>query len=125
MQPGMEIFRPENLAENVPYNVLVSNQVQNIGVDIFDGLQQVRLFWYVEECNLMSFGSIGAFDDEIAHTWGPAIGQSLGMFGEDTIMISTRDIGINLLTSKGRWDLSFDASGAVGHFSYLEDAHGV
>jgi hypothetical protein len=122
VQPGMPIYRPSDLAENVPYNVLVSNQVQNIGVDIFDDTALFGSAGVLKSAIFMSFSSIAVFDHEIGHTWGPAIGQSLELYGPR----------YNYDFNQGHWNefadiegqmgsYYFDDSGAVGHFSYQGD----
>jgi hypothetical protein len=119
VQPGMQLFTPENLAENTPYNVLVSNQVQNIGVDIFDDTHKFGSSGRLKSTIYLSFSSIDVFDHEIVHTWGPAIGQSLGLLNS----IYNYDV------NQGHWNefadmegqvgsYYFDPSGKVGHFSY-------
>jgi hypothetical protein len=120
VHPGMPIYKPENFGENVPYNVLVSNQVENIGVDIMDNTAKFGSNGKLQSVIYMSFGAIAVFDHEIGHTWGPGIGQSLGLFSS----IYNYDV------NQGHWNeyadiegqmgaYYFDDSGAVGHFSYL------
>jgi hypothetical protein len=122
IQPGMQIFRPEDLAENVPYNVMVSNQVEHIGVDIFDNNAQFGSDSRLKSVIYMSFAAISVFDHEVAHTWGAAIGQPLGLLGDQ----------YNASTNQGHWNqladmegqlgsYYFAESGAVGHFSFAGD----
>jgi hypothetical protein len=122
VQPGMIIFRPDDLAENVPYNVLVSNQVEHIGVDVFDNSAQFGSQGRLKSVIYMSFAAISVFDHEIAHTWGAAIGQPLGLLGDQ----------YNASTNQGHWNkladvegqlgaYYFDDNGSIGHFSYAGD----
>lgn len=101
VQPGMQIFKPENLAENVPYNVLVSNQVQNIGVNIFDDSHKFGSSGRLKSAIFMSFSSIAVLDHEIGHAWGPAIAQSLGL-------LSSR---YNYDVDQGHWNEFSDLKG--------------
>ncbi len=122
LMPGMVIFRPQDLAENVPYNVLVKNEVQHIGIDIFDNTAAFGSAGKLKSVTYQSFGTIAIFDHEIAHTWGAAIGQNLGLLGDQY----TWDV------NQGHWNPNadmegqlgnyyFDNSGAVGHFGYNGD----
>jgi hypothetical protein len=121
VMPGMQIFRPKDLAENVPYNVLVSNAVEHIGLDIIDDTDQFGSAGKLKSVIYQSFAGIGVFDHEIAHTWGAAIGQSLGL------IYKTGDYKV----IQGHWDKTTDicgqlgsyynASGNSGYFSYLSD----
>jgi hypothetical protein len=67
-----------------------------------------------------SFGDVQIFDHEVAHTWGAAIGQPLGLLNE------------NYNINQGHWDemadmqgqlgaYYFDPGGAIGHFAFNGD----
>jgi hypothetical protein len=122
VQPGMGIFRPEDLAENVPYNVLVSNQVEHIGMDIVDNTARFGSAGRLKSVIYMSFAAISVFDHEIAHTWGAAIGQPLRLL-QDYYSASTNQGHWNHLADmEGQLGgYYFDDSGAIGHFSYAGD----
>jgi len=118
VMPGMQIWRPDNLRENVPYCMLVSNAVQHIGMEIKNDTTKFGSAGRLKSAIYYSFGSLGVFDHEIAHTWGAAIGQSLGLIAEEWRV------------NQGHWDpmsdicgqlgnYYFDPSGSVGSFSYL------
>ena len=79
---GMQVFRPGDLAENVPYQVQVSNAVQRIGLPIMDNTHLFGSGGRLKSTVYLSFGSIQVFDHEIAHTWGAGIGASLGLIDE-------------------------------------------
>lgn len=113
LMPGMQIFRPTDLAENVPYNVLVSNAAEHIGRFIYDSTAQFGSAGRLKSVIYQSFGTTGVFDHEIAHTWGAAIGQSLGLLNGPHWNEMT-DIC-------GQLGSYYSASGKVGHFSYLGD----
>ena len=117
---GMQIFRPADLAENVPYDVLVSNAVENIGMDIMDNTAEFGSAGRLKSAIYHSFGDVQIFDHEVAHTWGAAIGQSLGLINEDWDF------------NQGHWDemadmqgqlgaYYFDPGGAIGHFAFNGD----
>jgi hypothetical protein len=119
--PGLQIFRPNDLAENVPYDVTVSNAVQHIGMPISDNTAKFGSAGRLKSVIYESFGDIQIFDHEVAHTWGAAIGQSLGL-------LSNGSSG----ETQGHWNALadiqgqlgayyFDPSGAVGHFAYNGD----
>lgn len=120
VMPGMQLFRADNYGENTPYNVLVSNHVEHIGMPIMDNTAQFGSGGRLKSVIYHSFGSIEIFDHEMGHTWGVAIGQSLGLIEE------------NYLVSQGHWgeytDIQgqmgayyFDPGGAIGHFAYNGD----
>ncbi len=117
---GMQIFRPTDLAENVPYDVLISNSVQHIGMDLMDNTARFGSAGRLKSTIYHSFGSMAIFDHEVAHTWGAAIGQSLGLLNEEY------DV------NQGHWNeladmqgqlgaYYFDPGGAIGHFAYNGD----
>jgi hypothetical protein len=120
VMPGMQIQRPGDLAENVPYNVLVSNSAENIGMDILDNTAHFGSSGRLKSVIYHSFGKLDIFDHEVGHTWGMAIGQSLGLINEDY------DV------NQGHWNKMADIqgqmgayffgnSGAIGHFAYNGD----
>jgi len=113
VMPGMQIFRPADLAENVPYNVRVSNAVEHIGLNIIDSTAQFGSAGRLKSVTYQSFGGTGVFDHEIAHTWGAWIGQSLGLLNGPHWNEMT-DIC-------GQLGSYYNASGRLGHFSYLGD----
>lgn len=117
---GMQIFRPTDLAENVPYDVLVSNTVQHIGMTQVDKTALFGSAGRLKSTIYHSFGSMAIFDHEVAHTWGSAIGQSLGLVDEQYPV------------NQGHWNAMadmqgqlgayyFDPGGEVGHFAYNGD----
>jgi len=120
VMPGMQIFRPNDLAENVPYNVLVSNAVQHIGMSSKDDTAKFGSAGQLKSAIYQSFASIGVFDHEIAHTWGAAIGQSLGLIyktGDYQVIQGHWDPMSDICGQLGNY--YFDPSGSIGHFSYL------
>ncbi|NIS81776.1 MAG: hypothetical protein GTO14_16565 [Anaerolineales bacterium] len=114
LMPGMQMLLPESHAENVPYDVLVSNSVENIGLPIMDDSGQFGSAGRLKSMIYHSFGSLAIFDHEVAHTWGASYGDSLGLIQESGV-------------SQGHWnklsDIAgqlaayyFDENGNVGHF---------
>jgi hypothetical protein len=117
--PGMQIFRPKDLAENVPYNVLVSNDVQNIGMPIMNNAAQFGSAGRLKSAIYQSFGEIQVFDHEIGHTWGAAIGQSLGLLEPGNPDSRHWNPLADMQGQMGAY--YFNDSGAVGHFLYNGD----
>jgi hypothetical protein len=122
VMPGLQIFRPNGFGENVPYNVLVKNDVQHIGIDIMDNTARFGSTERLKSVTYQSFSSIAIFDHEIAHTWGAAIGQSLGLLSP----VYTYDV------NQGHWNENADMQGqlgayffgdggAIGHFAYRSE----
>lgn len=79
LMPGLPLYRPHDLGENVPYAVLVSNGVRNIGLPIRDNTGTFGSAGRLKSVIWESFGDIQVFDHEIAHTWGAGVGSSLGL----------------------------------------------
>jgi len=105
LMPGMQMLRPDGFGENTPYNVLVSNAVQNIGVDI---MSKAALFGSSGRLKSMiyhSFGSLAIFDHEVLHSWGAAIGSSLGLLDYP---------GMN----QTHWNEMSDIAGQLGVFYF-------
>jgi hypothetical protein len=114
VMPGMRILRPDDLEENVPYNVRVSNAVEHIGLIMKDNTAIYGSAGRLKSVIYQSFASTGVFDHEIAHTWGAAIGQSLGLTDGPHWNEMTDICG-----QLGNY--YFDPSGNIGRFSYLGD----
>lgn len=105
LMPGMQLFRPSDFGENVPYDVLVSNAVRHIGLSIMDHTAQFGSAGRLKSVVYYSFGDIGVFDHEIAHTWGAYFGTSLGLTEG----------------GPGHWNSLSDITGQLGAFYFSED----
>ncbi len=118
LMPGMQMLRPNGFGENVPYDVLVTNAVQNIGIDIMDDSALFGSDGRLKSMIYHSFGGYSIFDHEIGHSWGPAIGYSLGLLehpGNQSHWNQMTDIG-------GQMGYFYFAdSGDVGNFAYNGD----
>jgi hypothetical protein len=79
--PACTIFRPADLAENVPYCVPVQNKVRNIGVEIFNDTKDFGSSGKLQAIIYHSFGYGAILDHEIAHNWGVRIGEAQGFSG--------------------------------------------
>jgi len=84
--PAHNIYKPDNYAENVPYFVRAKNEIQNIGIDIFDNTSDFGSAGRLMGTIYHSWSSYGAIlDHEIGHAWMADIGESLGLTrGEDS-----------------------------------------
>jgi hypothetical protein len=115
LMPGMQLLRPDGFAENVPYDVLVSNAVENIGLPIMDNAAAFGSSGRLKSMIYHSFGDLAIFDHEVAHTWGAGIGAGIGLLQEGRAdqghWLNTSDIGGQL----GAY--YFDGTGSVGHFA--------
>lgn len=105
LTPGMQILRPDGFSENVPYDVLVSNSVQYIGLPIMDNTAQFGSAGRLKSVIYHSFGSMAIFDHEVAHTWGVGIGSSLGLIKEGT-------------ATQGHWHEMSDIGGQLGAYHF-------
>ncbi|MGB7539776.1 MAG: hypothetical protein WBM17_14635 [Anaerolineales bacterium] len=114
--PGMQIFRPGNLSENVPYDVLVSNSVQYIGLNISDNSAAFGSSGRLKSVVYHSFGSLAIATHEIGHTWGMHLGASLGLIDPEDG--SAPQAHWNPMTDIGGQMSGYysDTSGNTGHF---------
>jgi hypothetical protein len=109
LMPGMQMLLPSSHAENTPYDVLVSNSVQNIGVEIMDNTAQFGSAGRLKSMIYHSFGLLAIFDHEVLHSWGAAIGSSLGL-------LAHHGHGIN----QGHWSNMSDIAGQLGAFYFAD-----
>jgi hypothetical protein len=116
--PGLQIVHPGDLAENVPYNVGVSNAIQHIGMAIRDNTAEFGSAGRLKSTVYESFGDIQIFDHEIGHTWGAELGASLGLLGNDPSSHHWNALA-DMQGQMGSY--YFNASGAVGHFAFNGD----
>lgn len=118
--PGMQLFQPGSFGENVPYEVTVSNAVQNIGLPIFDNSSAFGSSERLKAVIFHSFGDVSIIDHEIAHAWGASIGSSFGLLEDENSQEihwkDSSDIGGQLAAYY--FD---DFNGYVGHFAYNAD----
>ncbi len=104
--PGMQIFRPGDLAENVPYEITVKNDVQHIGMPITDRTAQFGSSGNLKSVIYHSFGDVSIIDHEMGHTWTAYLGSSLGLLGyEDT----------------SHWNENTDIAGQMSRYYFTED----
>ena len=120
LMPGMQIFRPSDLHENVPYNNGVSNQVAHIGRTILDNTAHFGSSGRLKSVTYSSFGSIAIMDHELAHTWGMAIGKDLGLIKEADM---NAELGHwNKMTDiGGQMSAVYLGDGLASHFAYNGD----
>jgi len=110
VMPGMQIFRPSDLAENVPYDVTVANAVQHIGMEIFDRTAEFGSAGRLRAAIYHSFGDVAIVDHEMGHAWGVNIGSSLGLM--DTV---------NGTFMLGHWNDMADIQGQMGYYYFSDD----
>jgi len=104
--PGLQIYRPDGLGENVPYSVHVSNAIAHIGLPPQNNTAAFGSAGRLKSIVYHSFGSIQIVDHELAHTWGASIGQSLGL-------IEPGPGGIH-------WNEMSDVGGQLGAYYFAE-----
>jgi hypothetical protein len=120
LMPGMQIFRPKDLRENVPYNVTVSNMIKNIGMPRLDDTARFGSSGKLKSVQYESFASYEVSDHETAHNWGAFLGKNLGLMEKQSGGVisphwnSLSDIGGQL----GYYYINGDKS---GHFAYNGD----
>ncbi len=120
LMPGMQLFRPSDLHENVPYNNGVSNQVEHIGRTVMDNTDEYGSAGRLKSVTYSSFGSIAIMDHELGHTWGMAVGKEFGMIKDEDLYA---ELGHwNKMTDiQGQMGAAYMEDGQTGHFAYNGD----
>jgi hypothetical protein len=116
VMPSGSLYDPVEFArrENVPYFVLAKNEVQNIGLPVFDDTATFGSGGRLKGAVYHSFGSPAIMEHELGHTWGINYGSSLGLVGD------TAEGGVNL----SHWDEASDINGAMQEFVFADDVVG-
>ena len=80
VMPAHAIFDPDrNYAENTPYFVRAKNDVQNIGIDLFDNTSDFGSAGRLKGMTYHSWGYGAILDHEIGHSWCCDLGESLNL----------------------------------------------
>jgi len=107
LTPGLQLFRPDGFAENVPYQVAVSNAVEHIGLPIMDKSATFGSAGRLTSAVYTSFGTIQIVDHELAHTWGAALGRTLGL--------------IEAGSGGSHWNEMSDVGGQLGAYYFAKN----
>jgi len=113
LMPGMQVFRPKDLRENVPYNVLVSNTVRNIGVNRLNNTARFGSAGRLKSVQYESFASYAIADHETAHNWGAYLGGSLGLLQK-----------LNGGAISPHWNSLSDIGGQLAYYYIKGDKYG-
>lgn len=84
VMPAVPIYRPNDLAENVPYFVQVRNNIKGIGIPMINRGAEFGSAKKLKGIIYHSFGYGAILDHEIGHNWAAWIGDSLGFTGYDS-----------------------------------------
>jgi len=79
IMPANTIYNPDNFSENVPYFVRAKNEIQHIGIDLFDNTARFGSAGRLMGMIYHSWGTGQILDHEIGHCWCADIGQSLNL----------------------------------------------
>ncbi|MGP8330497.1 MAG: T9SS type A sorting domain-containing protein [Methanosarcinaceae archaeon] len=79
VMPAHSIYNPQNFSENVPYFVRAKNEIQHIGVTLFDNTAQFGSTGRLMGMIYHTWGYGAILDHEIGHSWCADIGQSLNL----------------------------------------------
>jgi len=78
VMPVTNVYNPTNFSENVPYFVQAKNNIQNIGMQIYNNTANFGSKGKLEGVIYHSFGYGAILDHEVGHNWGIYIGDTLG-----------------------------------------------
>jgi hypothetical protein len=98
VKPGMQIFRPKDFNENVPYDILVTNSIQHIGLEPYDHAAEFGSAGKLKSVVYQDFTDVSVYAHELGHSWGMHLGSALG--------------------------LSQDPNSQLGHWNGLSDIYG-
>jgi hypothetical protein len=104
--PGMQIFRPGEFSENVPYELTVKNDVRHIGMPITDRTAQFGSSGTLKSVIYHSFGDVSIMDHEMGHTWAAYLGSAWGLLGYD---------------DASHWNEKTDIAGQMSRYYFTED----
>ncbi|MBN2357464.1 T9SS type A sorting domain-containing protein [candidate division KSB1 bacterium] len=79
VMPANTLYQPDTYLERVPYCVMAKNDIQHIGVPIFDETAQYRSAGYLHAVIYHSFGYGAILEHEVGHMWGMRLGVGLGL----------------------------------------------
>jgi len=79
VMPNARIFEPSGYGERVPYCIMARNDVQHIGVPLFDESASFGSHGRLRAVVYHSWDVGAILDHEIGHAWGMRIGYSLGL----------------------------------------------
>ena len=104
LMPAGTLYRKSDYKENVPYFVMIKNDVKNIGLPIFNDAAKYGSAGRLRGVIYHSFGYGAILDHEVGHAWGINLGKSLG-----------------LVTNKHHWIANSDIDGQMGEFYLYEE----
>ncbi|HOC90199.1 MAG TPA: T9SS type A sorting domain-containing protein [bacterium] len=106
LMPETRLFEPGSYAERVPYCINVRNEIQHIGLPLFDESATCFSKGRLRSVIYHSFGNDAILDHEIGHSWGPRLGSTLGLL-----------VGDNLPEGRyGHWLAEADVDGQMSYF---------
>ena len=80
VMPAHTMFHPDrNYAENTPYFVRAKNDIQHIGIDLFDNTSDFGSAGRLKGMIYHSWGYGAILDHEIGHAWCADLGESLSL----------------------------------------------
>jgi hypothetical protein len=116
VMPSGNLYDPVEFAqrENVPYFVPAKNDVQNIGLPVFDDTATFGSSGRLRGAVYHSFGSPAIMEHELGHAWGIKYGSSLGLVSD------TDEGGVSL----SHWDEASDINGLMQEFVFADGLAG-
>jgi hypothetical protein len=109
IMPAHPIFDPErSYGENVPYYVRAKNEIENIGMDIFDNTIAFHSDGRLMGMIYHSWGGGAILDHEIGHAWAADMGEVYGLTRCDQCY-------------GNHWNPNSDIGGQMGAFLFHPD----
>ena len=113
LMPNGALYDPVDYGERSPYCSMTRNDVQHIGVPIFNESANWGSHGRLRGVVYHSFGSLSILDHEICHSWGMRIGYGLGL----TTGNASPD-------RYGHWNALADINGQLSSFVFAGDVVG-
>ncbi len=106
VMPATRLVEPDDYVERVPYCITVRNDVQHIGVPLFDESSKCYSKGHLRSVIYHSYGFGAILEHELGHTWGMRLGSTLGLIKEDQ----------NVEGLYGHWLAQSDVDGQMSSF---------
>lgn len=106
LMPETRLFEPGSYQEQIPYCINVRNDIQHLGLPLFDESATCYSKGRLRSVVFHSYGYGAILEHEIGHSWGMRLGSTLGLIVED-----------HQATGRyGHWLAEADVDGQMSYF---------